>query len=428
MPEKTNGNETSLARSFLLALAVLSALLMHTSLYNLGDTGVPLFYAVFPVAAFIFTLPHTGAVKVPRHVVALFVAMSAIVLFVTALHPFFNIGDPEKEVKQIVSRVLYAAFFVASAVIVRNGGGSERAFRWLKTGLKLALIYGFYQFAAGFLHLPLFLDFLRNSKSFFMSENYEGGWINMFRAMSIWSEPSASALPVGIFLFILFFRTHDRGERIRWFILITIFSLITFSRVTWATWGISVVVYALTRAKGRLGTLFDFAYRHRYAVAFLMVLVLMQWAVIVPEDAEGSATTRSQTVLMGQKLFVEHPLLGSGLNSFAKLSESVATAYSEEELVVVHNLFVSYAQQLGVLGIVLSVLPIFYVLWMEHIPGAQRLFLAAIFIVIGSLGGDFFYASFAWFVLGVLAVEESQAAQKQLARRVLPVEGTPQPA
>lgn len=394
----------TLSERVLLFALVASAILMHTAIANIGDSGLPLFYATFPLAALAFAMPGSALLRIPRHNLIVCLSMVAIIVCVSALHPFFNIGEPGDELKQVISRTLYYAFLALTALVVRTFSAAERAWKWLMTGLKLTILYGFYQFIAGFVGLPLFLGFLRNSKSFIMSENYAGGWINTFRAMSIWAEPSSSAIPVAVFLLILFSYTPQRRERRRWMVLVTLFAILTFSRLTWASWLGTVFVYWTFRSRRPLlRSVADFAFRHRYVLALLLVVVLMQWAVFVPDDADPSAVNRSNTIFMGQKIFLSNVWLGSGFNSFAKLSDRVATYYADEDFVVVQNLFVSYAQQLGVLGIVLSLLPIMYVLWMDHIPAEQRLALAMAFIATGSLGGDFLYAPFAWFVLGVLA-------------------------
>jgi hypothetical protein len=365
----------------------------------------------------VFTIDPSHRVSVRRHALFFFMSASAILIVVAAMHPYFNIGDPDKELKQIVSRISYIAYFVVVALIIRSWNMAEQAWHWAKQGLKLAFLYGLYQFAAGFLGLPLFLDFLRNSKSFLMTENYQGGWIDTFRAFSIWSEPSQAAVPVGIFLYMLYFKTNNGRERKWWLSIVTIFSVVTFSRVVWVVWIASLATIGLMRSRrtwARSAT--RIVFRYRYALVLLLVVVLMQWAMLVPKDeADSSAETRSSTVLMGERLFLEHPVLGTGFNSFAKLSDSVATAYSEEDLIVVHNLFVSYAQQLGIFGVVLSLLPVGYVLWMPNAPAGPRLFVAFLFVLVGSLGGDFFYAPFGWFILGLFAAEDV-APHKVFAR------------
>lgn len=394
-------------------LLAASGLLMNTALFNAGTVGIPIFYGalVLILAAQVSGLAGNHEWRVPRDAMVVFAFGTAVLFAVMALQAFAAVGDESRELKQVASRSAFLVLFVVSASVLRSMALSARTLRYLVRGIQMALIYGFYQVAAGVLKLPLVLDFLRNSKSFQFSESGVSGWLQQFRAFSIWAEPSFCALPVGILLYYLMYESRSKWEKRLWWPVSIAFSVITFSRVVWAVVGLALLQSVAVHPALRAGILRRSFEKWKYAVVVLVALGGLQWATVADKFAKDESTLiRSSSVIIGTKIFMEHPLLGTGFNSFAQLGDKYAMYYTEESATLVHNLFISYAQQLGVFGLALAFLPIMYVLALP-ISLEKRWFTAMTFVLIGTLGGDFLYFSMAWVFLAALG-SSGEAVEK----------------
>lgn len=120
-----------------------------------------------------------------------------------------------------------------------------------------------------------------------------------------------------------------------------------------------------------------------------------------------SAMKRSSTIVIGFRIFMDNLWIGSGMNSYPLLEKSYSDGLYSPEEILVQNLFVGFAQQMGIFGIFLSILPIFTLLSFKSVSLEKRLFLITPSVLVGSLGGDFYYMPFFWLVFAMVAAENS---------------------
>jgi hypothetical protein len=121
-----------------------------------------------------------------------------------------------------------------------------------------------------------------------------------------------------------------------------------------------------------------------------------------------SSVGRSSSIIIGWRIFADYPLVGSGFNSFPLLERAYSVGlefYNAEP--VAHNLFSSYAQQMGVLGIFYSVLPLILILSNKEMKTAECAYLALFFAVLGSFAGDSLYMPLTWLVLALVTISPS---------------------
>jgi len=403
--------------NLIVLLLVASGLLMNTALFNAGEVGIPVYYGVIPLVLALYVAGLAGhePLHCPSKALQFFFGGIGILVIVTSLHSVTEIGESTRELKQVVSRAAFFVLFLVAVGVFRSIEKAKYALRALVNGLKVAVVYGLYQIVAGFMKWPLFLEFLRNSNSFNFAESGIGGWVKQYRIFSIWAEPSFAALPVGIFFFWLLFESDSKREKRVWYPLLILFSILTFSRLVWAIMALALlqaVVLSPILRSGLGGRLFE---RMKYIGVILVSLIALEWVSFAKAvSTDASTLIRSSSVAIGLKIALQHPFLGTGFNSFAELGNKYSTFYTEESFLVVDNLFVSYAQQLGIWGLLLAFLPIFYVLSLP-ISAPRRCFAAGIFIVIGTLGGDFFYFSMAWIFLAILGAEQGISPFPEMA-------------
>jgi len=398
-------------------LVVLSGILMNTSIAEIAGIAIPVFYAVLPLL--IFRLLVTDVrfprreIEVPFKVTVFSCSVAAILSIVTLGHIVLTSNSALSEIKQLGARFALLLFFLLSYLAFHRKSVRYRAVLYTAGLLKVLLLYGIYQFAALFYDFPRFLDFLRNSPSFGLRDlesTEPGGWLETLRATSVWTEPSYSALPAALLLYLLYFGPASRLERATWTFVTLLYALLTFSRVVWLT--VLLLVLFLWFARFRL-RLIDApnakaVERHKYVLFLLLIGIFsITWPSIAPQiTSDVSALGRSTSVLIGWRIFFDYPVFGSGFNSFQVFEGAYAQGLDYVGFeTIVHNMFSGYAQQMGVLGLAYAFLPIALVLSISQISIGQRSYIALLFVLLGCFQGDYMYMSLTWFVLAIVASE-----------------------
>jgi hypothetical protein len=131
-----------------------------------------------------------------------------------------------------------------------------------------------------------------------------------------------------------------------------------------------------------------------------------------------SSIGRSTSIIIGYRIFADNTLFGSGLNSYQYIQDkySYDLEYFKSEPIV-HNLFVSYAQQMGLFGLVFSFTPIVYLLSLKYIEIKRRFLLGSLFSVIGVFGTDIFYMSLSWTILAMVSAANVKNVMKNIVKR-----------
>ncbi len=173
--------------------------------------------------------------------------------------------------------------------------------------------------------------------------------------------------------------------------------------------GILALIYTLTRSSW-LGLLlsiavmipFMFKYRlmsfrtiGKFALGFMLLLVLLSayggviWDRLISNDL-GSARTRLTTAEVAMHVIEDHPVLGVGINNYGSILEKYwSSKDSFTRIAAVHNTFLLYAAELGLLGFgaYLWLLAAFFLRIKKAIKSRSRYFSAIAIGVMGSFAG-----------------------------------------
>jgi hypothetical protein len=381
------------------------SLFMNTSIINIGNVGIPLFYSIIPVLTFFLIFNFKNKSDVLN---ILFVNVYIILLLlIVTFHISLGVGNYQNETKQLVSRSMFIVFFYLSYYALKNINNYNMTIDILKYFLKVLIIYGIYQLIANFLGLPLFLDFLRNSASFPKEEDGLGGWLASYRIHSVWSEASFSALPISVLIYCLYVKHKNKLELSIWTILIAIYGFLTLSRLIWILLIVLTVELLLIKRITRFFHWFNSNSKPILIVAitFLVIYIPLWWSKIINNIGNDlSSIGRSSSIIVGYKIITDNILLGTGFNSYYDVSDRyamVADKYNPE--IIVHSLFISYWQQNGIIGLIISLSPIIYILYIKNITNDIKLIAITVIMVIGIFGGDLYYFSLTWFFMALIA-------------------------
>lgn len=396
--------------SWSAAFFALTGVLIATALLNIGNSGIAFFYIVFLLPALALTAPDRWLTRQfdPGFVglVGLLSICVAALFVTTWLQVVVYDRDPASDMVHLWGRVSFLAYFAVLLVFLK-GDLLWKTMIWTRRLLIIVLAYGIYQLPAKLLGLPLFLDWLRNNKSFSQYAYDEAGWIGIVRSTSIFAEPSQATVPI-IVLFILNLdrRISLRYRRLAWIILL-LFTIASFSRTAW----LCLVVGAASWFFCKRRSLRDWIAAHRntvLVVILLMLVVLPIWGTLFNNyssySQDLSALERTQSISLGMRMIKDAPLLGYGWNSFHEASGKYLAfpVNSAIDFEFIHNMVVSYVQQAGLAGLLLSALPFIIIVRKSTAPTWITLTTATTFLIAAEFGGDLEYSSIVWLWLAIL--------------------------
>lgn len=398
------------AQSALGIFFALTGALIATSIFNLGDSGIPVFCLAFlvPVLAAPFAWQSSQYFPVTRKEWTPLLSMAAVFLLLS-LVTFFQIAlNRESATGDLSHAVIRLSFLVYSSICIffLHGEAFRKCLHWLRRILTVVALYGIYQLPAKILGLPLFLDWLRNNRSFDFYDYDKAGWVSLVRANSIYAEPGQCTVPILVLILLNIYLPAPRYSKlIVWFAALA-FAFATFSRTTWLALVTLIAAIVISRVKtfrkeSEWGTMLV------AALLVLITLIMPLWAFYGGNfQSDLSRQERAGSIVIGLHLVGEHPWIGSGWNSYQTLMPSyqlnVEGVSPYVRFGTIHNMFVSYAEQAGIAGFVLGIFPFLLMLYYSEAPNGLRLGSILSLLAVAELGGDVAYSSLFWLWVAIV--------------------------
>lgn len=393
-------------------LVSLTGVLVATSLVNTSTSGVPVFYLALLIPLFSAVNPHSiflaAKVRWPEAALYLSTAFLAVALLVvTFVQTIWFSLDFSSQIIHLISRLMFLVYFAIGVRYVR-GRLAFRTLVWLRRLLIGCFLYGIYQLPAKFFGLPLFLDWLRNNKSYSFYDYDTAGWIAMVRSSSIFAEPSQAAIPVAVAVLLNIWLPIGRFSRIIGWLTIFVFSLTSVSRTVWITLLALLIGYHLWRFR----KLRPWLARHKPQPLIAIVTIVFVtpfWAFVASRstNADLSAQERSGGIVAGIYTTLDSPFIGFGWNSAQQRTDNYlrSAALPNASNVVgdfIDNMLVSYWEQAGVVGLLLALFPLLVVWRWADAPQELRWGTLFMLIAAGGFGGDIGYLSLTWLWMALM--------------------------
>lgn len=317
--------------------------------------------------------------KLVGSILWLWVAM-ALLLLGTLLACGGELGVDD--IKQLAMRISFVFYSVALFIrLLAHRQLSPAAVRAALITLRVLFLYGLYELLAKTSSFPLPLTFLLNNPSYnnaLAVTSELSGWLEFYRAQSIWPEPSFAIFPI-----ILYWVLSD-GERVAIkkldVAIMVAFALATFSRTVW----IGLFVIMLTRLP---------MLRDRSMVLAIGLAIAFSFAFVnLSSSADHSASVRAETTRYGFEIASKEVYRGIGFNRFKDTEYAKITQES-----VIHNTISSYVASMGwPVGLALVLL----FLWPLLAPQSRELaYLAPLAVVLVFTTSDAFYFTPVYFLI-----------------------------
>lgn len=306
-----------------------------------------------------------------------------------------------KQLTQTVFRIIPLFYFLLLSYFSnRNSMDFVQEFQLI---MKIVILYGIYQHF-GLLHnLPFSNNFLANNTSFSTIDLYEtgSGWNGGLRISAIWSEPAGSAVAVSSFVAFLLHNPDERKvTKFVWSITSILFAYWTYSRLLWIAVGIVFILFFL---KKNFSDEFisKVIMKFKYFWVFILMLGLLFYLNnAMKYSTDLSALSRSQSILVGWRVFLIHPLMGIGFGNFyqyAYLYPEMFSIYKSMDLIL--GTFSNYAATLGITGLIISLIPLFAFLRGNKKNFVLGFTLCCLLIAIGMIGSDIYSTSMVWLLI-----------------------------
>lgn len=371
------------------------------SILNIGDRGIPAFWVFSILIGLIFIKdilkPKTLFSSVFFLVFSL-VAVVLIQLIATGEHV-------TSSMLQLISRLSLILYCLVMLVLISKISKSEiikllSLFKWL---VLITIWMGLYEAVALNFNLPIYHHVLANNPSFSQATvGVINGWNESLRIRGPWGEASYSACFVMLAGVIFTYYRKHTNSNLKYFLLMILlggYSYFTYSRVVWFVYSVTLLLYIFDGIYSRL--IIRVPKSLLYISFGILFLGLNSWVFVVDlYFDDSSATGRSSSIIVGMKIWLDHILLGTGLNTFADYSNSYITnTVNATDEPVVHNLFVGMVQQIGLFGFPY----LFYIFKLLSDVSHKMVFvfISFMWLIIGSLFGDFFYFGITWLTIAL---------------------------
>lgn len=393
--------------SLISLFIALSGVLIATSIVNIGNSGISFYYLAFIIPLLSVVRPNNILQKLSRDgritkLIILSLLLSFSLIAITFIQAAMAMQPLAKEMVHGFSRVAFILYFITCLIFIK-GRRVEITFRWLRRFLIIVSLYGIYQLPAKIFGLPLFLDWLRNNPSFSYYKFDTAGWIGMMRSTSVFAEPSQATIPLVVFFILNCICKSGPFSRWSGWIVLILFSALTFSRTAWIALLICSITGAVVKATKNRKKIKSKKILS-YACVILLSILLPAWALWGYKKGDDASTQiRSESILVAIKAISYYPIIGAGWESFS----SVAPRFEMDlpgdfNLDFVHNMFLSYMQQIGILGFLLALYPFCLIIGWSSAPNWIVYSTLLSFLFSAEGGGDIAYASLMWLWIALL--------------------------
>jgi O-antigen ligase len=359
--------------------------------------------------------------RVPRDAIAAGLLFVAIIWLLAILQVWFEPSDPFRLFTQTTLRTLLVGHFLLCLALLSDIQDERFVLTCLAWIVFIYISYGIYDFVAQIFKYPRFLNALRNNHTFSINQGFGvQGWIFLPRLSSLAAEPSHTAVPAILALYIA--ARLGGWKRVVLLGLTLLFCVGTFARTIWIAVLGAAGAWIVTAALSRLG-----ADGRRAATAFVVVMAIaLPLSVLavplllpVAADADASILDRFDSSRAGVLLFQAHPIIGIGFHGWDSHPIYAVTdrvASSTGYLSNILNGIASYLAALGLVGLVIVYVPIWLILRAGSLHAVEKAWWIGAYSLV-LLGGDYLALASTWTVLAVAI----SGATRKMRRSIMPL-------
>jgi hypothetical protein len=395
----------------LLGFALTCGILDATAAFNTASFGIGVYIVASGLCGFILILrskalgdAERDSDGIPSIVLKAALFTIALLWLYAFLQISLQIADPQSLLTQTTVRSILIGHFLVLVLLIRVVDDQDYLQRLLRVVLFIYLSYGIYDLGAQALHLPRFLNFLRNSQSAAITTMVGAqGWIHLPRIMSLASEPSATMLPLALGMFL-----YARLRGLKRFLLLSmcvVFCIGTFARSVWiAIVGASCLALGfrlLEALWGRSSPRVTASLATAAALVLPMLILYIPFLTRIPANADQSLVERTGSSRASVSIFADHALTGIGFEGWTGRIFGQGDAVNGLSSVgYIHSGVGVYLAALGIAGLLVVYLPILLIMSNRSLSLVAKGWWIGIYCF-ATLAGDCLALSATWTAIAV---------------------------
>lgn len=293
------------------------------------------------------------------------------------------------EIKQLIIRCFYLINFLLIFDYFRNK--SIISIDWIvKQSTIIMLGYAIYEFIAGIYSFPTLRNILITNPSF-RSETLKpiaGKFGELIRLSIFWTEPSYAAITIGfIFVYSLAYQLPKK-----YLFMLVLAGILTTSRSLVVPCIITLAIYFF-KSKVRYSLKVK---NTNIELIVLFLVILVAHIYFINKSLAGSLfdmsfISRNNSIIIGYKIFFDHWIIGTGMNSFVDNYSRYSTSLiSYIDANVPLSVLSNYLQSMGVFGL-LFLFSIFAYITCSNLEHYVKLQLVGYLVSFGLFSVDIFY-------------------------------------
>lgn len=408
---------SSLSLRFLLGLALTCGILDATAAFNTANFGIGAYIVVSGLCGLILVVRShiigdaaEAADGIPSLPLKATLFAIALLWLYASLQTSLQIANPQTLLTQTSVRTILMGHFLVCVFLIRVVDDRDYLHQLLTMILALYISYGIYDLAAQALHLPRFLDFLRNSNSVAITTMVGAqGWIHLPRIMSLASEPAATLMPLALAFFV--FGRLRGAKRPLLLGLCVVFCVGTFARSVWIAvvastciaLGFGLIQSLWARSSPRLCLYLASA----AALVLPMCILYLPFITPISVNADGSLIERTGSSRAAVSIFADHALTGIGFEGWiGRILGSGDPTSGLTSINYIHSGVGMYLAALGLAGVVIVYLPILLIMNNRALSMVSKGWWLGIYCF-SNLSGDYIALPATWTAIAVAVCWDS---------------------
>lgn len=251
------------------------------------------------------------------------------ILVISIIH-IITVADFMTEIKQVVNRIFFLLNFILMIQVYRDEEANKITGKITFIFIIVLFMYSVFELFSKIYGLPNLSNYILNNPSFPRDVKIKPYSLDDIRLYLLWSEPSFSSyVVIGLWVYVILNKNIYSSTRYRLLIIfLSLLIILTFARS--AIIPVILILFFHNLLKYRKIHIFFTKYQ---ALVYLMVLIFVSYLqyIFLNRDPGSSFDlsfiSRSNSMIIGYKIFLDNFISGIGYNNFASFSRYYSTDF-----------------------------------------------------------------------------------------------------
>lgn len=289
--------------------------------------SVALYYIAFLILLVINT--NSAKIRIVDHRLRLILFSILSILVISIIH-IITVADFITEIKQVVNRIFFLLNFILLIQVYRDEEANRVTGKIIFIFIIALFAYSVFEIFSKVYGFPNLSNYILNNPSFPREVKIKPYSLDDIRLYLLWSEPSFSSyVVIGLWIYVILNKYIYSSVQYRLILLLlSLLIILTFARS--AIIPVVLILFFHNLLKYRQIHIFFTKYQ---VLAYLTVFIIVSYLqyIFLSRDPgssfDFSFISRSNSMIIGYKIFLDNFISGIGYNNFASFSRYYSTDF-----------------------------------------------------------------------------------------------------